>query len=146
MSNYRVAFAYTRTELLDKLEEQLVAALNHHYLLSLLKLYGFTHYLLKHWTNEYEIHIVKTKDVLLHKAKISNAGKLRALQEIEDRVNHYDDKLRDAAVQHFLGVFGDVVGHNTKKIQNWLTTADTDAGKDAFWAKIYAWADANLKR
>lgn len=141
MPTYKVAFAYTRVQLMDKLEEQLVAALNHRYLISLLDDYKFTHYLMDHWADEYQTHVTKTADVLAHVVKLSRPGRLRALRAVQDRLTQQDARIRRAAHRHFLGVFHRTISDGGAKADLWLTAKTTDEAQDEFWQTIHMLAN-----
>ncbi len=143
MPTRKYAFAYTRSLLMDKLEEHLAIALHHRYLLSLLDLYGFTHYLLDHWTDEYQMRLAKIGAALAHPAKISRPAKLRALAEIKTRLLEQDTRHRRSAHRHFVAVFRRNIGLDDVATR-WLTSVDATATLDDFWYTVQTIADGSV--
>lgn len=143
MTIEKTAFAYTRVTFKDKAQEQLVSSLNHHYLLSLLDVCNFNHYLRDHWVSEMQGHLTEFEEVLEHSAKINKAGKLVALAEVKVLMDAKDAKARRAAVRHFTAVFSkDMTPQQHAAVVAWPAQRSTDAVNKMFWGLVQEIAES----
>jgi len=123
------AFAYTHERFMDKLEEVLLLALYHYYLVGL-AVQNNLQQELHHWERELKGFLAGVGVTLLHSAKFSNRARTKAFYMVVETVTQKDKEVREEAVNHF-----EVVWQAAFLNSAWSATIAEKAAED-FWQPL----------
>ena len=126
----KIAFARDRKLFINKMEDSLSPALEHHYLLLLVERAGFSR-MRTHWKSELAKFLMAFGREFGKQTHMSDVGEWRAYLRAVVETKDTDKKIRNLTMMHFTQTFEKELQGHPKKVPVLL---HTDA--DAFWKVI----------